>query len=248
MPARMPARDQARTQAVAPVVVGEWDEASRALLHDILALDGHYSVIAFADETAALASRAAAPARVIVVVSKREVHHQRSAAFFAVVAAGERLVTRHRYLLLSTNPREMPAGLQAKLTSLQATILVTPFEVETLLAAVREEAARRATRPLPLASALARRATPAAPPAGQPAVWGELEGPEAGMKRHASATPAPRQRHASATPAPRQRHAHSSAGRCGCRRLWCRPMPTVNKRRLPRASSRHIPAVHAPTH
>jgi hypothetical protein len=136
---------------VAPVVVVECDEASRALLHDILALDGHYSVvIAFAVETAALASRAAAPARVIAVVSKRDVHHQRSAVFFAAVAADERLVTRHRYLLLSTNPREMPAGLQAKLTSLQATILVTPFELETLLAAVREEAARLATRPLPL--------------------------------------------------------------------------------------------------
>ena len=148
---------------MAQVVVVECDEASRALLHDILALDGHYPVvIAFADETAALASRAAAPARVIVVVSKREVHHQRSAAFFAVVAADERLVTRHRYLLLSTNPREMPAGLQAKLTSRQATILVPPFEVETLRAAVREEAARRATRPLPLASARVRSGPPRA--------------------------------------------------------------------------------------
>ena len=63
------------TQAVAQVVVVEFDEASRAMLHDILTLDGHYLITAFSDETAALAYLAAAPERGIVVVSKRDVHH-----------------------------------------------------------------------------------------------------------------------------------------------------------------------------
>jgi CheY-like chemotaxis protein len=144
------------TEAMTQVVVVEFDEASRAMLHDILALDGHYPVIAFSDEMAALAYLTAAPERVIAVVSNQDVHHQRSAAFFAAVAADEQLVTRHQYLMLSTNPREMPAGLQANLTYLQATILTKPFELDTLLAAVREEAARLATLPLPLAPAARR--------------------------------------------------------------------------------------------
>jgi hypothetical protein len=89
-------------------VVVEFDEASRAMLHDILALDGHDPVTEFADEMAALAYLAAAPERVIAVVSNRDVHHQRSAAFFAAVAADEELVTRHQYLLLSTTPVSCP--------------------------------------------------------------------------------------------------------------------------------------------
>jgi CheY-like chemotaxis protein len=64
------------TQAVTQVVVVvEFDEELRTVLHDILTLDGHYPITAFSDETAALAYLAAAPERVIVVVSNRDVHH-----------------------------------------------------------------------------------------------------------------------------------------------------------------------------
>jgi DNA-binding NtrC family response regulator len=132
------------------VVVVDFDEALRGVLHDILAVDGPYDVRDVSEHTAAVDYLANAPEGVIAVCSNRDAHHQRSAAFFAAVAADEQLATRHQYLMLSTNPREMPASLQANLTHLQATILAKPFELDALLAAVRKAEGRLVAVPAPV--------------------------------------------------------------------------------------------------
>jgi CheY-like chemotaxis protein len=131
------------------VVMVEFDEALRDVLRDILALDGPYDVAEVSEDRAVTFLRIA-PEGVIAVCSNRDAHHQQSAAFFAAVAADERLAARHQYLMLSTNPREMPAGLQANLTHLRATILPKPFELDTLLAAVSKAAARLVAVPAPV--------------------------------------------------------------------------------------------------
>jgi hypothetical protein len=107
-------------------VVVEIDEALRGVLHDILALDGSYDVTELPDHTAAVTYLASAPEGVIAICSNRDAHHQRCAAFFAVAATDERLVTRHRYLMLSTNPARTSDGLRAALAHLGALVLEQP--------------------------------------------------------------------------------------------------------------------------
>jgi CheY-like chemotaxis protein len=132
------------------VVVVEFDEALRGVLQDILALDGLYDVTEVSEHTAAFTYRASASQGVIAICSNRDAHHKQCAAFFAAVAADELLATRHQYLMLSTNPREIPAGLQMNLRHLYRPIVTKPFAVDTLLVAVRAAVARLVAVPAPV--------------------------------------------------------------------------------------------------
>ena len=136
--------------AAVPVLVIEFDESLRGVLHDALRTAAHdYAVTEVATGIEALAVLARQPESMVVVCSNQEADHHQSAAFFAAVIANKRLATRHQYLMLSTTPALIPDALHRHLASLHAAILSKPFELDALLALVEEAVARRAmTRPL----------------------------------------------------------------------------------------------------
>jgi len=134
---------QGQGMALAPVLVVEFDGSVRDVLRDIFT-DAGYRVYAATTDAAAFDFLAQSPDGVIALCSNKDADHHLSAAFFAHVVADERLASRHQYLMLSTNRSLMPPDLQAHLAQLDATILPKPFDVDTLLARVRESAARLA--------------------------------------------------------------------------------------------------------
>lgn len=125
---------------MAPVLVLEYDDAVRNVLHDILT-DAGFDVTEATTDAAALDFLATCPDGAVVVCSNRDADHHLTAAFFSQVVADEHFTTRHQYLLLSTNPSLIPPDLQTHLAQLNATILPKPFDVETLEASVHEAAA-----------------------------------------------------------------------------------------------------------
>ncbi len=134
--------------AAVRVLIVEFDESLRGVLHDALRTAAHdYAVTEVATETEALAVLARQPPSVgmVVVCSNREADHQHCTAFFASVVADKRLAARHQYLLLSTNPAHISDTLHMHLAVLHAPILSKPFELDALLALVEAAAARRAT-------------------------------------------------------------------------------------------------------
>jgi CheY-like chemotaxis protein len=130
-------------QDMAPVLVVEYDDDVRDVLHDILT-DAGCEVTEATTDVAALDFLAASPDGVVVVCSNKDADHHRSAAFFAQVAADERLASRHQYLMLSSNPPLIPPALEAHLAQLHAAILPKPFDMDFLVARVHETAARLA--------------------------------------------------------------------------------------------------------
>ncbi len=130
-------------QGIAPVLVVEYDEGVRIVLHDLLTNVG-YEVIEHATDAAALDFLAANPDGVVVVYGNQDADHHLSAAFFARVVAGKRIASRHRYLLLSTNPALIPPALEAHLIQLNAVVLPKPFDLETVVICVHEAAGRLA--------------------------------------------------------------------------------------------------------
>jgi hypothetical protein len=120
----------------------EVDAQLRGALHELLTLFDHYAVTDISEEAAGADYLAAAPEGAVVVVSNRDPDHHRTAEFFATVAADEQLATRHRYILLSTNPARIRERLRAHLAQLNVPVLAKPFDVEALLAAVHAAEAR----------------------------------------------------------------------------------------------------------
>jgi CheY-like chemotaxis protein len=130
-------------QGIAPVLVVEYDEDVRDVLHDILT-DANYEVTEATTDAAALDFLATFPDGMVVVCSNRDADHHRSAAFFSQVAVDERFTARHQYLMLSSTPSAIPPELQTHLAQLHAAILPKPFDMETLEAYVHEAATRLA--------------------------------------------------------------------------------------------------------
>ena len=86
---------------------GEFDEATRDTLHEMLAYAGH-DVVAATMDPASLTCLAAYPDRLVVLCSNKHADHHLSASFFAHVAVDARLATQHQYILLSSNPATIP--------------------------------------------------------------------------------------------------------------------------------------------
>jgi DNA-binding response OmpR family regulator len=126
------------------VLVVEFDEALRGTLDMVLSEADHYAVTGVTTEAAALTYLASAPEGIVAVCSNTHADHHLSMAFFAAVRADKRLRTQHQYVLLSTDPARIPPALRMDLKRLHAPILVKPFDVDVLLAAVAQ-AARRLT-------------------------------------------------------------------------------------------------------
>jgi hypothetical protein len=125
------------TEAMTQVVVMEVDAQLRDALRELLTLFDHCTVTEISEETAGAEYLAAMPGGAVVVVSNRDPDHHRTAEFFATVAADEQLATRHRYILLSTNPGQIRETMRAHLAQLNVPVLAKPFDVEALLTAVR---------------------------------------------------------------------------------------------------------------
>ncbi len=134
---------------MAPVLVVEYDDAIRNALHDLL-MGAGFEVIEHATDAAALDFLAASPDGVVVLCSNQDADHHLSAAFFARVVAGERVASRHRYLLLSSNLLLIPPALMTHLAQLNAAILPKPFDADILEASVREAATRLAPAHIPI--------------------------------------------------------------------------------------------------
>jgi len=128
---------------MAPVLVVEYDDGVRNVLHDILS-DAGYKVIEARTDGAALDFLAVCPENVVVLCSNKYADHHLSAAFFAQVVADEHFTSRHQYLLLSSTPCSIPPTLQTHLAQLNAAILPRPFDAYALEACVHEAAARLA--------------------------------------------------------------------------------------------------------
>ena len=122
------------------VMVLEFDEELRGVLHEILTTADHYAVTELTTEDAALTYLAATPEGVVALCSNTDADHHLSTAFFAAVVADKRLRTRHRYLLLSTNPAGIPTPLRVDLKRLGAPILPKPFDLDVLLETVAKAA------------------------------------------------------------------------------------------------------------
>src|SRR5258706_9281080 len=130
-------------QGMAPVLVVEYDNAVRDMLHELL-IGAGFEVNEHATDAAALDFLAESPDGVVVLCSNQDADHHRSAAFFAQVVADERFTSRHQYLLLSSNPPLIPPALFAHLAQLDAAVLPKPFDIDILVARVRQAAARLA--------------------------------------------------------------------------------------------------------
>jgi CheY-like chemotaxis protein len=130
-------------QGMAPVLVVEYDDDVRDVLHDVLA-DAGCEVTEATTDAAALDFLAACPDGVVAVCSNKHADHHLSAAFFAQVVADERLASRHQYLMLSSTPSSIPPELQTHLEQLHAAILPKPFDMDILVAHVHEAAAQLA--------------------------------------------------------------------------------------------------------
>jgi DNA-binding NtrC family response regulator len=124
------------------VLILELDEDLRGALHQMLTTVGHYAVTTVTTEAAGLELLATSAESVVAVCSNVHADHHLSAAFFAAVVADERVARRHQYILLSTDPARIPEPLRADLSRLQAAIVPKPFDMDALLAAVREAASR----------------------------------------------------------------------------------------------------------
>jgi CheY-like chemotaxis protein len=132
-----------RRQEIAPVLVVEYDDDVRDMLHDLLT-DAGCEVTDATTDAAALDFLAASPAGMVAVCSNNDADHHRSAVFFAQVVADERLASQHQYLMLSSTPSAIPPEMQTDLAQLHAPILSKPFDMETLEAYVHEAVGRLA--------------------------------------------------------------------------------------------------------
>jgi CheY-like chemotaxis protein len=130
-------------QGMVPVLVVEYDNAVRDMLHELLT-DAGFEVNEHATDAAALDFLAESPDGVVVLYSNQDADHHLSAAFFAQVVADERFTSRHQYLLLSSNPPLIPPALETHLAQLNAAVLPKPFDIDILVARVRQAAARLA--------------------------------------------------------------------------------------------------------
>jgi CheY-like chemotaxis protein len=130
-------------QGSVPLLVVEYDDGVRNVLHDLLT-DAGYQVIEARTDTAALDFLAVCPDSVVVLCSNKDADHHLSAAFFAQVVADEHFTSRHQYLLLSSTPCSIPPTLQTHLAQLNAAILPKPFDAYALEACVHEAASRLA--------------------------------------------------------------------------------------------------------
>ncbi len=121
----------------AGVIIFERDITFCDVLAEALC-DGGYEVLAEVDlKDAALQILHHQFPGAVVVVSNAFADHHLTAALFAGVSADTELCSRHRYILLSTNPHALPPALAADVSRVHATILPKPMDLDAFLQAVK---------------------------------------------------------------------------------------------------------------
>lgn len=121
------------------VVIIEYDRPLRTYLRLLLSHAG-YVVTPLTTFEDAICHLRSSPAHAVVIASNVLPDNSLVAAFFARVMEDHDLSTRHRYLLLTTTPEQLPAMLRTHLARLGATEIKKPFPQQELLSSVESEA------------------------------------------------------------------------------------------------------------
>ncbi len=121
------------------VVVVEYDGLMQRYMHLVLH-DAGYSVTTLPTFDATLSHLRTCIDPTVVVVANVTPDNRLEADFFATVTAEGQMLTRHRYVLLTTTPEHVPPTLQRQLAALHAPILKKPFTQDQLLAVVQDAA------------------------------------------------------------------------------------------------------------
>jgi two-component system, OmpR family, response regulator len=125
------------------VCVIEDDEATRLTVRELLEEEG-YEVIEAENGRAGLALLNAASERLIVVLD-HQLPGLDGCDLLALVAQDGALRDRHTYVFMSASPAQAQDDCEEVIDDLDAALLPKPFNIDELVAAVRE-AARRLER------------------------------------------------------------------------------------------------------
>lgn len=124
------------------VLVVDDDEAIRFALRMVLE-EAQHTVEEAANGIQALAQlRSAPPDERLVVLLDYMMPQLDGAAVLSAVARDHKLATRHAYFVLTAAPRTAPFALDHLARALDVRVIIKPFDIDELLAAV-EAAAQR---------------------------------------------------------------------------------------------------------
>lgn len=136
---REPIREETGTEVqVRHVLVVEDDRDIRDAVVFLLR-DAGYTVYEASDGKPAIERLHAAQERLVVVLDM-VMPGLDGVAVLRAVAAHDALATRHAFILMSANEEKLPPP--TLVTQVQAVVVLKPFDIDTLLAAVDEAAAR----------------------------------------------------------------------------------------------------------
>jgi CheY-like chemotaxis protein len=122
------------------VLVVEDDKDIRETVVDVL-LDEGYRVYEAPDGKPALA-RLHASREQFVVLLDLNMPGMDGKAVLQAVAAHDELAVRHAYILVTANQRTLPLAFVNLLTQLRVAVIAKPFDIDALLDAVAQAAAR----------------------------------------------------------------------------------------------------------
>lgn len=133
---------------MAQVLVAHSDYSVRAMMALALGEEGMHDVICTPDAELAIAALWTAPSPVTVLIDER----LQSGTCWGILAAAANdgiagLLSRHRYILLSTSPDIIFPEKRSVMSKLGVVTLTLPFELETLLRTVEESASHLITEP-----------------------------------------------------------------------------------------------------
>lgn len=128
------------------VLVIDDDDDTRATLRLLLEDEGGYLITDTPDTEQALISLHTSPQRLVVLFDYR-MSRRESAALLALAEREAQLADRHAFVCMTaTNNDRLPMTLKALLARYDVPLITKPFDIDTLLAVIRQ-AEQRLMRP-----------------------------------------------------------------------------------------------------